>query len=382
MLTFEITSTIPSGAARRGRLSTSRGSIETPVFMPVGTKATVKALTPEELRRAGVEILLANTFHLELRPGSALIERLGGLHGFMRWDGPILTDSGGFQVFSLAKLRKVTEDGVEFRSPVDGTLCRLTPESAVEIQRRFGSDIVMAFDECVEAGVGREVAQRAMERTLVWLDRCRRVSLGERQTLFPIVQGGHHADLRRESARRTMEHDGWSGVAIGGLSVGEAKPVMLEMLEASVGELPRALPRYLMGVGTPEDLIEGVERGVDLFDCVYPTRTARLGRLFAEGGHIHIKNARFREDPGPIEQGCDCETCRGGFSRAYLHHLYHSNEILAHRLNTVHNVRSIVRLMEEVRAAITEGRWETWRKEKLGNLRAGKEAEGEGEADG
>lgn len=366
--TFLILAESATGSARRGRIETSRGPIDTPAFMPVGTKATVKALTPEEVRRAGAQIVLANTFHLELRPGSELIERLGGLHKFMRWDGPILTDSGGFQVFSLAKLRKVSDGGVEFRSPVDGTPCHLSPESAMEIQRRLGSDIVMAFDECVEAGAEREVARKGLDRTLAWLDRCRRVSLGERQVLFPIVQGGHYEDLRRESARRTVELDGWSGIAIGGLSVGESKPVMQEMLEASVAGLPRDLPRYLMGVGTPEDLIEGIHRGVDLFDCVYATRTARLGRLFVPGGHIHIKNAKYRNDSGVLDKTCDCETCRGGFSRAYLHHLHHANEILGHRLNTIHNVRYLVRLMEQARRAIEEGRWENWRTDELGRL--------------
>lgn len=337
--------------------------------MPVGTKATVKAMTPGELRAAGAQIVLSNTFHLELRPGSEVIERLGGLHEFMRWDGPILTDSGGFQVFSLASLRKISADGVEFRSPLDGALCRLTPESSMEIQRRLGSDIVMAFDECVESGADRATAQRALDRTLAWLERCRGARLGERQTLFPIVQGGHYADLRRESSRRTVEMGGWSGIAIGGLSVGEPKPVMKEMLEASVADLPEDLPRYLMGVGTPEDLIEGVDRGVDMFDCVYATRTARLGRLFVPGGHIHIKNAKFRDDPRPLDETCDCETCAGGFSRAYLHHLHQTKEILGLRLNTIHNVRSLVRLMEQVRAAIEEGRWETFRDERLAEIR-------------
>lgn len=365
---FEITARAASGRARAGRLQTPRGAVPTPAFMPVGTRASVKALAPDEVRAAGASILLANTYHLELRPGSERIERLGGLHAFMRWDGPILTDSGGFQVFSLSETRKVSEEGVEFRSPLDGSRCFLNPEKAMEIQRRFGSNIVMAFDECIEPDADATRAREALERTLRWLERCRRIALKPGQTLFPIVQGGMFAALRRESARRTLESGGWEGVAIGGLSVGEEKPLMFAMLETVTAELPEALPRYLMGVGTPRDFLEAVDRGVDMFDCVYPTRTARLGRLFTAEGHIHIKNARFREDPAPIQPGCDCAACAGGFSRAYLHHLYTSGEILYHRLATQHNLRFILRLMEEIRAAIAGGRWEAFRRERIETL--------------
>ncbi len=375
---FEVLARAQTGCARRGRFHTPRGVIETPIFMPVGTKASVKALLPDELRRAGAQIILANTFHLELRPGSERIERLGGLHEFSRWDGPILTDSGGFQVFSLAALRRVSDEGVEFRSPLDGALCRLSPESAMEIQRRLGSTIAMAFDECVEAGADHERTRLALERTLGWLDRCRRVPLGEGQALFPIIQGGHFADLRRESAERTAERGPWPGIAIGGLSVGEEKARMWEMLDALDGRLPEDAPRYLMGVGTPADFLEAVDRGVDLFDCVYPTRTARLGRLFTAQGHIHIKNASHAEDSGPLDPACDCATCRGGFSRAYLHHLYQAREILYHRLATLHNVRFVLRLMEEIRAAIAEGRWESFRRERAAALQSGADAQDSG----
>lgn len=374
---FSITARAEQGPARCGRLDTPRGPVETPTFMPVGTRATVKALAPPELRAAGARIILANTFHLELRPGSEVIERMGGLHSFMRWDGPILTDSGGFQVFSLESLRRIDDEGVEFRSPLDGALCHLTPERAMEIQRRLGADIVMAFDECVAAGTDRERTRRALTRTLDWLERCRRIPLREGQTLWPIVQGGHFPELRVESARGTLRWDDWTGVAIGGLSVGEEKPLLWAALEASVSELPATLPRYLMGVGTVEDLLDGVDRGVDLFDCVYPTRTARLGRLFVAGGHIHIKNARYREDPRPLDADCDCETCRGGYSRAYLHHLYHSNEILGHRLHTIHNVRYLLRHMERIREAIAAGCWEQFKARCIEQRRARAESEAE-----
>ena len=363
--TFEILHRAEGSAARVGRYSTPHGIIKTPVFMPVGTKATVKTLSSREVRDLGAQIILANTFHLELRPGSERIERFGGLHNFMRWDGPILTDSGGFQVFSLSKLRRVDDDGVMFQSPIDGSPYHFTPKSVMEIQRRLGADIVMAFDECVEAEADRTRSRDSMERTLTWLERCRQVSLKEHQTLFPITQGGHFTDLRQESTRRTLEvSDDWKGVAIGGLSVGESREVMHEMLEASVSEIPEKFPRYLMGVGTPSDLLESVDRGVDLFDCVYPTRTARSGRIFTQEGHIHIKNSCFREDQRPIDESCDCETCQSGYTRAYLHHLYHAKEVLGIRLNTIHNVRFLIRLMEEIQQAIETNVWSDFKRRK------------------
>lgn len=352
------------GAARRGRFHTPRGPVETPCFMPVGTRASVKGLLPRDLREMGSQIILANTFHLHLRPGEELIERLGELHGFMRYDGPILTDSGGFQVFSLSDLRSLSEEGVKFRSPVDGAPCFLSPEIATRIQRALGANIIMAFDECPPVSMtGREL-RNSTERTLRWLERCLTVDLKPHQRLFPIVQGGMEEALRTESALRTLAlKPDAAGYAIGGLAVGEERAVTYRMLEVSVAELPADRPRYMMGIGTPEDLIWAVDRGVDLFDCVLPTRNARNARVFVRGGALNLRNAKFRDDPSPIDPACDCHTCAQGFSRGYLHHLHRVGEMLSGVLCSIHNVRWLLRQCEEMRAAIDEGRWQDYKAE-------------------
>lgn len=360
LFAFDVVATC--GGARRGHLVTAHGAVETPCFMPVGTKATVKALTPEDLRRMGAQIILANTFHLHLRPGEEAIEHHGGLHAFMRYDGPILTDSGGFQVFSLAELRSLDEEGVTFKSPIDGALVHLTPEKATEIQRALGPDICMAFDECPHAEMTGEALRESMERTLRWLDRCLSVPLKSHQALFPIVQGGMEESLRRESARRTVEMAPEAkGFAVGGLSVGESRGVTHRMLEASVAELPAERPRYFMGLGTPADLLAAVDRGVDLFDCVLPTRNARNARVFHPDGDLNLRNAAHLLDKRPIMEDCDCPCCVQGFARGYLHHLFKQNEILASILATQHNVRYLLRLCEEMRGAISAGQWEDFK---------------------
>lgn len=346
------------GGARRTTFHTAHGAVETPCFMPVGTKATVKAMDPRDLREAGAQMILANTFHLHLRPGEETIEELGGLHGFMRYDGPILTDSGGFQVFSLADLRRIDERGVAFRSPIDGAAVELTPERSMEIQRALGPDVCMAFDECPNAQMEGDALRRSTELTLRWLERCFSVSLKPHQTLFPIVQGGMDADLREWSAARTVElAPDARGFAIGGLSVGESRDVTYRMLEASVAALPADRPRYFMGLGTPRDLVEAVDRGVDLFDCVLPTRNARNERVFHPQGDLNLRNAAHARDPRPIQEECDCFACAGGFSRGYLHHLHKQGEMLGPILATRHNVRYLLRLCEEMRAAIAAGEW-------------------------
>jgi queuine tRNA-ribosyltransferase len=345
--------------------------------MPVGTKATVKAMLPEELRELGTEILLANTFHLHLRPGEQIVQRAGGLHRFMNWSGPILTDSGGFQVFSLAELRNLTEEGVRFRSPVDGQYVFLSPEKAVEIQAALGSDIAMAFDECPAADVDATYASKSMELTLRWLDRCfeARAKVQEAgevsglplptpgQGLFPIVQGGLFDTLRKESAKRTVAaHPDAPGYAVGGLSVGEDKPTMQAMLEASMAELPLDRPRYLMGVGTPVDFVEAVARGIDMFDCVLPTRNARNGRVYTREGVVNIKNGKYKDDFRPLSESCQCYTCRN-YTRAYLHHLYKQNEILSARLLTGHHLHFFFEFMEELRASIDAGTFDDFRQQ-------------------
>ncbi len=354
MFSFEIKYTCRASRARCGLMTTAHGVVETPVFMPVGTRGTVKAMTPEELRETGAQIILGNTFHLMLRPGSETIRDLGGLHKFMNWPGPILTDSGGFQVFSLAALRKVTDEGVTFQSPLDGSTCHLTPERAMEVQAHLGSDIAMVLDECLAHPATREQARRALERTLAWAVRCRRAA-DPRQAIFGIVQGGMFEDLRRESARRTVELD-FVGYAIGGLSVGEDKPMMFEMLEASLAELPVSRPRYLMGVGTPRDIIRAIDAGVDMFDCVLPTRNARNGLAFTAEGAVKIKHAAYTRDPSPLSASCACPTCRN-YSRAYLRHLYMANEILSARLLTYHNLYYFHALTAAARNAIRNGTW-------------------------
>jgi len=355
VFSFEVLRAMTGSRARLGRIQTAHGSFDTPVFMPVGTRATVKAMTPEELRAVGTEIVLANTFHLLLRPGSKVIRDLGGLHRFMNWPGPVLTDSGGFQVFSLAELREVSDEGVTFQSPLDGTTYHLSPEQAMEIQSDLGADVAMALDECIPYPSSRDRAHQAMERTLAWARRCLQVATEPHQAVFGIVQGGMFADLRRESARRTVEMD-FAGYAVGGLSVGEPKTVMAEMLDVSLGELPATKPRYLMGVGTPHDLVRAMDAGVDMFDCVLPTRNARNGFAFTAEGEVRIKHACHATDSSPLSSSCECSTCRN-YSRAYLRHLYLSNEILSARLLTYHNLYYFHSLVRAAREAIRQDRW-------------------------
>ncbi|GIX33934.1 MAG: queuine tRNA-ribosyltransferase [Lysobacterales bacterium] len=342
------------GRARRGRLHLPRGTVETPAFMPVGTCATVKALTPAQLGELGAEIVLANTFHLWLRPGPDVIADHGGLHRFMGWTRPILTDSGGFQVFSLAKLRRITPEGVHFASPVDGARVFLSPEKAMEIQRVLDSDIAMVFDECTPYPASEAEAARSMRLSMDWAERSKRAFEGSPNALFGIVQGGVHLALRRESARILCAM-GFDGYAVGGLAVGEPASERNAVLDATVPELPDDRPRYLMGVGRPVDILDAVERGIDLFDCVLPTRNARNGHFFTRSGVVRIRNARYLRDLRPIEEGCGCYTCRH-FSRAYLSHLHRSGEILGAVLGTLHNVHHYLELMREIRAAIAEGR--------------------------
>ena len=346
------------GPARRARLHFARGVVDTPAFMPVGTYGTVKAMAPEELRAVGAQIILGNTFHLMLRPGDETIAALGGLHRFMQWDGPILTDSGGFQVWSLAALRKLSEEGVRFASPINGDRILLTPERSIEVQHRLGSDIVMQFDECTPYPATHAEVGESMRLSARWAARCR-IAHGEAPgALFGIVQGGMYADLRRESLER-LTAIGFDGYALGGLSVGEGEAQRLAVLDAVADRLPTDRPRYLMGVGTPRDLVQAVARGVDLFDCVMPTRNARNGHLFTSQGVIKIRNARHRNDPGPLDPACDCTTCQR-YSRAYLHHLDRCNEILGARLNTLHNLRYYQRLMADMRDAIEAGRFQAF----------------------
>jgi queuine tRNA-ribosyltransferase len=360
------------GAARRGRMNLPHGTVETPVFMPVGTYGTVKAMAPTELTEAGAQIVLGNTFHLWLRPGLDVIEAHRGLHRFMGWERPILTDSGGFQVFSLGPLRKIAEDGVRFASPVNGDRLFLTPEESMRIQSVLDSDIAMVFDECTPYEIGgrpatRDEAAGSMRLSLRWAQRSRDEferlgeARGRRNALFGIVQGGMYESLRDESLTRLADI-GFDGYAIGGLSVGEPKEEMLRILQHTAPQLPRDRPRYLMGVGTPEDLLDGIAAGVDMFDCVMPTRNARNGWLFTRYGDLKLRNSRYRNDLEPVEAGCVCPTCRQ-FSRAYLHHLQRVNEILGARLNTVHNLHFYLGLMRDVRAAIKAGRFEAFRRD-------------------
>jgi queuine tRNA-ribosyltransferase len=364
-VTFAFTLAATEGTARAGTLSTPHGGVDTPAFMPVGTLATVKALDPDDLRSLGAQMILANAYHLHLRPGDALVRDLGGLHRFMQWDGPILTDSGGFQVFSLETLRTVTEEGVEFRSHIDGSKRFFTPESVMEIERNLGADVIMQFDHVIPGQSEHASARDASDRSIRWLERCasavgaRPSVLGAQQALFPIVQGGIHADLRRDAARTIRSMGDWIGYGIGGLSVGEAKPDMYAMLEVVDLEIPRDRPRYLMGVGFPEDLVEGVRRGVDLFDCVAPTRMGRNGTAFTSDGRVNVRNERLRADPGPLDASCDCPTCRR-FSRAYLRHLFVADEVLGLRLLSLHNVHFLVALMRQARAAVCSGSFDSW----------------------
>lgn len=347
--------------ARSGRVETLHGNFSTPVFMPVGTQATVKSVTPENLVDLGAEIILGNTYHLFIRPGHELIRQFGGLHGFMNWQRPILTDSGGFQIFSLRDLAKITEEGAEFRSHLDGSRLFLSPEDAVHVQEALGSDIMMVLDTCIPWPSTREETIAATALTNRWAVRSRKAQSQTGQLLFGIVQGGMFPDLRRQAVNELVEI-GFDGYALGGLSVGEPKEQMYEMTEAAVEHLPAAHPVYLMGVGTPEDLVEGVFRGVDMFDCVMPTRNARNGMLFTSEGRLVIKNSCYRDDQRPPEQGCECYTCRN-YSRAYLRHLFMSREILAYQLNTIHNLHYYCSLMAGMREAIEQDRFAAFRKE-------------------
>ena len=352
-LKFEITTKSKEDSARKGRIYTAHGQIDTPAFMPVGTQATIKSLTPEELCDLGVQVILANTYHLYLRPGHDVISALGGLHRFMHWDGPILTDSGGYQVFSLARLREIADQGVTFQSHLDGSKHLLTPEKAIEIQEALDSDIMMCLDECTPYPVTYTEAQKSLALSMDWAKRCKDSRNTDRAALFGIAQGGMFQDLRAQSVEILMDI-GFDGYALGGLSVGEEKEAMLDIAAFSLPLLPDALPRYVMGVGTPEDLVELVSLGADMFDCVIPTRNARNGQLFVRTGTLNIANTQHRDDGSPVEAGCTCYTCRR-YSRAYLRHLFMAKELLAYRLNTIHNIHYFMTLMIEMREAIGQG---------------------------
>jgi len=356
-LKFELQTT--DGKARAGLIETAHGLVDTPAFMPVGTQGAVKAIEPRELHDAGAQIILGNTYHLYLRPGHRLIEELGGLHRFMGWPRAILTDSGGFQVFSLAPLCTVSADGVTFQSHLDGSLHHLTPKLAIEIQESLGADVAMTFDECLRYPATAEAAEASLVRTTDWAKRCRDARRRADQALFGIVQGGHYPILRARAAAALVDI-GFDGYALGGLSVGEDKQTMHAAIEASVAELTESAPRYLMGVGTPEDLIEGVARGMDLFDCVMPTRHGRTGWLFTSFGRVLIKNAQYAKDESPVDPACACPVCRT-YSRAYLRHLFLAKEMLGVRLNTLHNLHYILNLMAELREAIRAGRLTEYR---------------------
>lgn len=361
-VTYELIKTDNRTKARRGRVTTPHGTIETPVFMPVGTAATVKAMRPEEVKELGAEIILSNTYHLYLRPGHEIVKSAGGLHEFMNWDKPILTDSGGFQVFSLGAMRKIREEGVEFRSHIDGSKHMLSPEKSMEIQNALGSDIIMAFDECAPYPADRQYVKDSLERTTRWLKRCKEYHKNtEKQSLFGIMQGGMYPDLRKLSAEQIVELD-LPGYAIGGLSVGEPKAIMYEILDECVDYLPKNKPRYLMGVGSPDCLFEGVERGIDMFDCVLPTRIARHGMAMTSQGRVNIKNAAYEKDFTPLDPNCDCYTCRN-YSKAYLRHLFKADEILSSMLMTNHNLHFLVNTMKNIRKSIEEDRFLEYKKE-------------------
>lgn len=353
---FELLGT--DGTARRARVTTAHGEINTPVFMPVGTYGTVKAMDPHELHRHGAQIILGNTFHLMLRPGTEVLKLHGGLHEFMQWSGPILTDSGGFQVFSLAKMRKITEQGVSFRSPIDGSKVWLDPEVSMQVQRDINSDIVMCFDECTAYPATEAEARHSMELSMRWAKRCRdeHNRLENPNALFGIVQGGMHVELRRQSSE-VLTDIGFDGYAVGGLAVGEPKDIREQMLADSLPFLPVNAPRYLMGVGKPADIVEAVRLGIDMFDCVMPTRNARNDTIFTSTGILKLRNARYRQDTRPLDENCDCYACQH-YSRAYLYHLSKCGEILGAKLNSIHNVRFYLKLMEDIRLAIDERRFE------------------------
>lgn len=366
MFEFQVTHT--DGYARAGLLRLPHGEVETPVFMPVGTQASVRTLSPIDLESAGARIVLSNTYHLHVRPGEEVVAALGGLHRFMAWPGPLLTDSGGYQVFSLAGSRKVDDDGVEFQSHVDGSRRRLTPEGAVDIQWALGADVAMALDHVIPGQSDRKTAEDALERTTRWLERCARqhrthlLEEDGRQTLWPIIQGATFKDLRERALRQVQDVDQWTGIAVGGLAVGEPKPAMFEVLDNLAASLPPVVPRYLMGVGFPVDLLRAVARGMDLFDCVAPTRIGRNGSAYTPDGPLQIRNASFRRDTRPLEESCDCETCTT-YSRGYLRHLFAADELLGLRVLSLHNVRFLTRLMAEARLQIEGGQFDSWRRE-------------------
>ena len=368
---FEIEAT--AGAARAGVFVTPHGPVETPAFMPVGTLATVKALDPDDLVQMGASMILANAYHLHLRPGDEVVREMGGLHKFMHWDRPILTDSGGFQVFSLAQLRTVNEDGVEFQSHIDGSRRFFTPESVMQIERNLGADVIMQFDHVIPGQSDEISARDASERSIRWLARClaelKRLDPRDHQALFPIVQGGIHSHLRREAAKAIREMHDWPGFGIGGLSVGEEKDAMYEMIAVVDDSLPKTHPRYLMGVGFPEDLIEAIRRGIDLVDCVAPTRMGRNGAVFTRDGRLNIKRTEFRTDPRPLDIDCDCASC-SRFSRAYIRHLFVSDEILGLRLLSLHNVHFLLSLAHSAREAIKSGDLEQWARDWLARYRS------------
>ena len=358
---FEILKTDPETGARAGIFHTPHGDIETPVYMSVGTQATVKGMLPKQLKEAGSQIILANTYHLYMRPGHELVKKVGGLHRFMNWDRPILTDSGGFQVFSLAKLNNIKDEGVWFNSHIDGSKHFFTPEKVMEIENALGADIIMQFDECSEYGVDKRYAQRALDRTATWLERCVKAHANPSQALFPIVQGNFFADLRLKSLEYAKPHAKY-GIAIGGLSVGEPKPLMYELLDVLQPELPVNVPRYLMGVGSPDCLIEGVMRGIDMFDCVLATRIARNGTALTSHGKVVVRNAVYKEDFSPLDDECDCYCCKN-YSKAYLRHLINAGEMLSSMLLSLHNVTFLNKLMRDMRNAILNGTLSEFRRE-------------------
>ena len=367
-ITYELIKKDEATGARAGVLHTPHGSFPTPIFMPVGTQATVKAVSPDELKELGAGIILSNTYHLFLRPGMELVREAGGLHKFMHWDRGILTDSGGFQVFSLGELRKISEEGVMFRSHIDGSKQFLSPEISVEVQTALGSDIVMAFDECVPYPADYDYAKQSLARTLRWAKRCKDAMTRDDQGLFGIVQGGMYEELRIESAKALVEMD-FPGYAVGGLSVGESKDLMYEMLELSTEHLPKDKPRYLMGVGTPDCLVEGVARGIDMFDCVFPTRVARNGMAMTWTGRLVMKNQAFTHDHEVMEQGCGCYACRNGYTRAYIRHLVRAGEIFGLRLLTLHNLYFLQAFMRAMREAIVENRFAEFRRDFWSNYK-------------
>ena len=368
---FQLAKTCPDSKARAGELQTPHGMVPTPVFLPVGSQGVVRTLTPDEVKDIGMAMVLVNAYHLYLRPGVTVIEQMGGLHEFMAWGGPILTDSGGYQIFSLAPLRQVNDEGVIFRSHMDGSQHFITPELAIQFQEALGADIIMVLDECPAHDGSLEMAEGAMRRTNQWAERCQKAQKRDDQALYAIVQGGIFPQLRQQSAVH-LTSLGFSGYAIGGLSLGEPKKVTLTMVEETVVLLPEDKPRYLMGVGSPEDIIEGVARGIDMFDSVLPTRVARHGALFTDQGRRNIHNAVYRRQEEPIVSGCDCYTCRN-FSAAYLHHLFNGNELLAYRLATIHNLSFINKLMRNIRSAIRDGTFSSFRGNFLTNYQPTRE---------